>query len=225
VLKQLSALDGLKTLADLVEHLGGIPPERILLDPLPGTATEEDVTAAESAREKRICELIDGVLVEKAMGAKEGLLAVVIGRLLDEFVEEHDLGVVLGPDSTLRLWPGRVREPDLSFVSWDRIPGEEFPNEPIPDLAPDLAIEVLSRGNTKKEMQLKRQDYFQSGVREVWEIQPKTQTAVVYTSEEKHRRIGKDGTLDGGDILPGFKLPLAKLFARLKRRQKPRRQS
>jgi Uma2 family endonuclease len=213
------ALNGIKTVAELVEHLGGIPPARILLHPLPGTATEEDVIAAESAREKRICELIDGVLVEKAMGAKEGLLAVVIGRLLDEFVERHNLGVVLGPDGTLRLWPGRVREPDVCFISWDRIPGEEFPDEPIPDLAPDLAIEVLSRGNKKKEMQLKRRDYFQAGVQLVWEIQPKTQTAEAYTSPTKRRRIGKDGVLDGSDILPGFKLPLKELFARLKKKK------
>jgi Uma2 family endonuclease len=219
MVKVNGALNGLKTVAELVQHLGGIPAARILLHPLPGTATEADVIAAESAREKRICELIDGVLVEKAMGGREALLAVVIARLLDEIVEKHDLGIVLGPDATLRLWPGRVREPDVCFVSWDRLPGNEVPEEPIPDLAPNLAIEVLSRSNTTKEMQLKRRDYFQSGVLEVWEIQPKTQTAEVFTSPTKRRRIGKDGVLDGGDILPGFKLLLKELFARLKKKK------
>jgi Uma2 family endonuclease len=223
MVKVKQVLNGIQTVGDLVAHLGGIPVERILLDPLPGTATEDDVVAAESAREKRICELIDGVLVEKAMGAKEGLLAVVISRFLDEFVEAHDLGVILGEGGMLRLWPGRVRIPDICFISWDRIPGEEFPDEPIPDLAPDLAIEVLSRSNTKEEMRLKRHDYFRSGVREAWEIQPTTQTAEVYTSPTKRRRIGKDQALEGGDILPGFTLPLATVFARLKRRAKPRR--
>jgi Uma2 family endonuclease len=219
MLKLMGALNGMKTIADLVDHLGGIPPERILLDPLPGTATEEDVIAAEAAREKRLCELIDGVLVEKAMGAKESLIAVVIISLMEAFVEEHDLGVVLGADGMLRLWPGRVREPNVSFISWDRLPGNEMPEEPIPDLAPDLAIEVLSRTNTKKEMQIKRHDYFQSGVQEVWEIQPRTQTAEVYTSPTKHRRIGKEGNLNGGDILPGFTLPLKRLFARFQKKK------
>jgi Uma2 family endonuclease len=94
-----------------------------------------------------------------------------------------------------------------------------MPEEPIPDLAPDLAIEVLSRTNTKKEMQIKRHDYFQSGVQEVWEIQPRTQTAEVYTSPTKHRRIGKEGNLNGGDILPGFTLPLKRLFARFQKKK------
>jgi Uma2 family endonuclease len=174
------------------------------------------VIAAESAREKRICELIDGVLVEKAMGAKESLLAAAIISLMGPFVKAHRLGVVLTEGGMLRLWPGRVRIPDVCFISWDRLPTREFPDKAIPDLAPDLAIEVLSRSNTKKEMRLKRLDYFQSGVQAVWEIQPKTQTAEVYISPTKRRRIAKDGTLDGGGILPGFKLPLKELFGYLK---------
>jgi Uma2 family endonuclease len=219
VVKLKNALNGVKTVAELVEHLGGIPGERILLDPVPGTATEDDVIAAESMREKRICELIDGVLVEKAMGAKESLLAAFIIGLLEPFVKEHDLGVILTEGGMLRLWPGRVRIPDVCFIAWERLSGNEFPDEAIPDIAPDLAIEVLSRSNKKEEMRLKRRDYFQSGVQAVWEIQPKTQTAEVYTSLTKRRRIGKDGILDGGDILPGFKLPMKELFARLRRKK------
>jgi Uma2 family endonuclease len=223
MVKGNGAFSSIKTVADLVERLGGIPMERIRLHPLPGTAKEKDVIAAEHEPRKRICELIDGVLVEKAMGARESLLAAVIIRLLGAHVEEYDLGVVLGADATLRLWPGRVREPDVCFISWDRLPGREMPEEPIPHLAPELAIEVLSPSNTKKEMLLKRQDYFRSGVLEVWEIQPKTQTAEVYTSPTKRRHVGKDDVLHGGDILPGFVLPLAKLFGSLKKSEKPRR--
>jgi Uma2 family endonuclease len=225
MLKKFDPLNGIQTVADLVAHLGDIPMERIRLHPLPGTATEKDVIAAEHQPRAALCELIDGVLVEKTMGMREALLAAVIGRLLDEFVEQHDLGIVLGADAMLRLWPKRVRIPDVSFISWDQIPGNEVPDDPIPDLPPTLAIEVLSRSNTKKEMEIKRHDYFRSGVREVWEIQPKTQSAEVYTSPTKHRHIGKDQALESGDILPGFKLPLDQLFARLKRRKNPRRRS
>jgi Uma2 family endonuclease len=224
MVKANDVLNGVQTVADLVERLGGIPSDRIRLRPFPGTATEDDVIAAENGPRKRLCELIDGVLVEKAMGAKESVIAVVIIGLLEPFVKQHDMGVVLGEGGMLRLWPGRVRIPDVCFISWDRLPGNEFPDEPIPDLAPTLAIEVLSRSNTKKEMAIKRDDYFRSGVQEVWEIQPNRQTAEVYTSPTKRRHVGKDEVLHGGDFLPGFILPLATLFARLKRSEKTRRQ-
>jgi Uma2 family endonuclease len=219
MVKVNGALNGIKTVAELIEHLGGIPTARIAFEPMPGTATEEDVIAAECEPRKRLCELIDGVLVEKPMGVKESLIAVAIIGFLGRFVNENGLGVVLGEGGMLRLWPGRVRIPDVCFISWERIPGNEFPDEPIPDLAPDLAIEVLSRGNKKKEMRIKRRDYFQSGVHAVWEIQPKTQTAEVYKSPTKRLRIGPDGALDGGTILPGFELPLKELFARLKKKK------
>ena len=83
----------------------------------------------------------------------------------------------------------------------------------------DLAVEVLSRGNTPKEMRRKLGEYFEAGVRLVWFVYPKTQTAEVYTSPTEMRRIGKSQSLDGGDVLPGFKLPLRKLFARASRRR------
>jgi Uma2 family endonuclease len=203
--------------AELLQQLGDVPPERIRMRPLPGTATEKDVLAAEGEPRKRLCELIDGVLVEKTVGSKESALALIIARLLGNFIEEKDLGILMGPDGLLRLFPGRVRIPDVSFISWERMPGGEFPDEAIAELVPDLAVEVLSPSNTKKEMELKVRDYFQAGTRLVWLIQPRTQTAEVYTSRDEKRRIGKNQALDGGDVLPGFRLPLTQIFARLSR--------
>src|SRR5713101_2584362 len=104
--------------ADVLERLGGIPLTRIRLLPAPGTAKEKDVLAALEAPRKRICELVDGVLVEKPMGAREALLAGAIIEYLGSFVRKHDLGCVLAPDGTLRLMPGLVRIPDVSFISW-----------------------------------------------------------------------------------------------------------
>ena len=144
--------DAIDNLAELVERLGDIPLERIRFHPPPGTATEADVLAALEAPRKRICELIDGVLVEKAMGYSESLLAVYLIVQLDAFVRPRNLGLVTAPDRTMRLWAGRVRIPDIAFTSWDRIPGRRRPVQPIPDLAPDLAVEVLSRSNTPAEM-------------------------------------------------------------------------
>src|SRR5438132_14236710 len=89
---------GLRNLADLQEALGDIPLERIWLRPAPGTATETDVIAALEAPDKCLCELIDGVLVEKPMGTYEALLAGVIVHLFWDFLERKNLGVAIPAD-------------------------------------------------------------------------------------------------------------------------------
>jgi Uma2 family endonuclease len=211
------------TLADLLHQLGDIPPERIRLHPTPGHATEKHVIDALEAADKRLYELVDGVLVEKAMGTRESLLAAIIIQLMWNFVESHDLGIVLGGDGALRLMPGLVRIPDVSFIAWVKLPSREIPDTAIADLFPDLAVEVLSVSNTKREMERKLQDYFRVGVRLVWFIQPTTGTAEVYTSPMDVRHVGKAQALEGGDVLPGFKLPLRQLFARLKGRRGQRK--
>ncbi len=208
----------LDNLAALIERLGNIPPERIRLKPPPGTATEADVLAALEAPRKRICELIDGVLVEKAMGYSESTLAAYLIALLDGFVRPRNLGLITSPDGTVRLWAGRVRIPDVAFFSWDRMPGRRRPTAPIPELAPDLAVEVLSRSNTRAEMRRKRQDYFSVGVRLAWEIDPEARTVAVYTSPESPDVVLTEAdTLDGGPVLPGFRLALKDLFSELDR--------
>src|SRR5947208_13250709 len=110
------------TLADLLDRLGGVPLERIRWRPYPGTATEADVLAAVEADDKHLCELVDGVLVEKPMGQYEARVAFVLDHLIEDFLEVNDLGIVYGPDATLRVLPQLVRLPDVSFVSWDRLP-------------------------------------------------------------------------------------------------------
>ncbi len=206
-----------ENLADLVDRLGHVPLDRIRMQPAPGTATEEDVLAALEAPRKRICELIDGVLVEKAMGYAESALASLLIESLNAFVRAHNLGLVTAPDGTVRLWAGRVRIPDVAFFSWDRMPGRRRPQQPIPTLAPDLAIEVLSPSNTAQEMRRKRDDYFSVGVRLVWEIDPDTRTCSVYTAPDAVTTLTEADAVDGGDVLPGFRLPLRDLFAELDR--------
>lgn len=149
------------------------------------------------------------------MGFRETLIASYLIRVLGEFVAERNLGLVTAPDGMVRLWHGHVRIPDVAYVSWDRLPGRRVPDEPIPDLAPDLAIEVLSPSNTAAEMRRKRQDYFGVGVRLVWEVDPRTRTIDVYTSRDEFRTFSGGDVLDGGDVLPGFTLPVADPFAPL----------
>ena len=204
-----------KTLADILAEIGDVPLDRVRGFPPLGTATEADVIRERESPERRLCELIDGILVEKAMGAKESILAMEIGRLIGNHVQAHRLGVILGPDGMLRLFPGLVRIPDVSFIPWTQIPGRRWPNTPIPEIPPDLAVEVLSPSNTPGEIRLKLREYFQSGTRLVWVVDPKKQTARIYTAPESFQAVGKSGSLDGGEVLPGFQLSLPKLFGTL----------
>jgi len=104
------------TVAELLDALH-VPPQRVLLRPAPGLATEDDLL-----RNPRLCELIDGVLVEKAMGWYESRLAAVLIGVLDRFLEQHDLGFVLDGTGMIRVDPGQIRLPDVSFFAWERFP-------------------------------------------------------------------------------------------------------
>src|SRR5262249_19700060 len=148
--RKSSNLPGSWSVADFLEHYKEVPLHRIRLNPAPGTATEDDLRRI-LEREGRLYELVDGVLVEKTMGMRESALAVWLGFLLDEFLNANGLGLVAGADGTFPLMPRLVRIPDVAFVSWKRLPDRTYPEEPIPDLAPDLAIEVVSKHNTKAE--------------------------------------------------------------------------
>ncbi|MBX6313946.1 MAG: Uma2 family endonuclease [Isosphaeraceae bacterium] len=200
-----------RTVADLLRQLGDIPPERIRLVPTPGTATEQDVLDIQ-AHQGWLCELIDGVLVEKVMGFHESRLAIELILFLGAFVRQHNLGVVVGADGVVKLTTGLIRIPDVSFISWDRLPGRVLPPDPIPQVPLDLAVEILSPGNTKKEMDRKLREYFAAGTRLVWFLEPKRRTARVFTRPDRGVLLREDQALDGGAVLPGFVLPLRDLF-------------
>ncbi len=203
-----------ETLADVLEHLGGIHPNRIRFHPAPGTATEADLLAIHD-HEGRLYELVDGILVEKAMGLRESYLASVLIALLWNFVTPRRLGIVTGEAGMMRLMGGLVRIPAVAFITWTRLPNRRIPSEPIPALAPNLAIEVLSVSNTAGEMARKRQEYFQAGVELVWQIDPQQRTVEVFTAPEQSTVLHVAQTLDGGTVLPDFSLPLETLFAAL----------
>lgn len=205
-----------ETVGEMLEQLGGIDPRRVRLKPPPGRATEKDLLTLLD-HGNRLYELVDGILVEKVMGLKESALAMLLGRRVGDFVEEWDLGFVTGADGTLRLMPRLVRIPEVSFISWDQLPSREYPSRPIPDLYPDLAVEVLSEGNTEEEMERKLKEYFLAGTRLVWLVDPESRTVRVYTAPDEFTRLTEVDTLTGGDVLPGFTLPLRQLFARLPR--------
>ena len=203
------------TFADVVRGLGDIPLNRIRWRPYPGTATEADAIALAERNHKPTCELVDGILVEKAVGLRESIMAMVIGQHLLNFVQPRRLGFVAGEGGLMRLIPGLMRAPDVSFAFWSSLPTPGAANVAVGDFAPDLAIEVISRSNTKKEIARKRREYLAHGCKLVWIIDPKKATAEVYDDPARPNRktpVPKDGVLDGGAVLPGFSLSLAELF-------------
>jgi Uma2 family endonuclease len=199
------------TVADLYRRFGSIPFERIRQNPPPGCGTVDDVVRLND-HEDRLYELVDGILVEKTVGLEESLIAVNIGTLLNNFVRSMGMGLVAGADGTIQLDINLVRIPDVSFFSWKRIPGGEVPKEPIPLLVPDLAVEVISRSNTVKEMAEKLQEYFEKGVRLVWYVRPRSRVVDVYTRPDYFTRLTASMRLDGGDVLPGFSVQVGELF-------------
>ena len=208
------------TFGDLLVRLGGIAASRVRLDPPPGTATFEDLVEVNEQRRGPTCEWVENTLVEKAMGQRESWVAFIVMGELYAYMRAHDVGMFLGPDGVMKILPGIGRAPDVSFLSWDSLPGgKPLPrSNKVPAVVPDLAVEVLSESNTKAEMARKRDEYFRAGVKLVWEIDPETQAANVYTGPDAVEPIPVDGTLDGGTVLPGFQLSLKAVFDRAERR-------
>ena len=205
-----------ETAADWLHDLGDIPLERIIMDPWPGTATEKDLLVFVERR-KRLCELVDGTLVEKPAGYLESLIAAWLITELNNFVGLRNLGFVSGEAGMIRMISGRVRLPDVAFVSVKDLPGGKLPSDPIPTLPPTLAVEVLSETNTKAEIHQKLKEYFESGTKLAWIIDPATRTIAVFEqlSEEPSRVLHQNDVLDGGLVLPGFSLDVSRLFVRL----------
>ena len=200
------------TAADVLERFGPIRLSRVRHDPAPGRAKEEDVIKINDC-EDRLYELVDQTLVEKTVGTYESYLAGLLVQIIGGFVRTNNLGIVLPPDGILRLAPGLVRIPDVSFISWDRLPSRRIPDQAIADLVPDLAVEVISPGNTSKEMDRKLHDYFSAGVQLVWYVYPRSREVYVYTAPDQLTVRSEHEMIDGGDVLPGFSLELADFFS------------
>ena len=202
--------------AEMHARLGGIPLERIRAKPAPGTATEADLEVAG----KPTCELIDGVLVEKAMGNRESAIGADVLRQIGNHIRPDDLGVLLGEAGHIRVLPGQLRAPDVTYIPWTAFVGGEPPAEAYWSVAPGLVVEVISPSNTEAEIDRKLSELFGIGCKLAWVIDPATKTARVHTTATKFKPLDETGELDGGKVLPGFRLPLADLFAVGRRRKK-----
>lgn len=203
------------TIRVLLDNVGDIPLSRIRTLSNNGEEPLETIVNLE-AKEDRLYELINGVLVEKVMGFLEGQIATFIASYLTIYVEKNDLGIVAGADGLMQIRTGQVRIPDVSYVSWNRLPSKTLPTAPIPNLVPDLAVEVISKGNTTDEMNRKLVEYFDVGVQQVWYVYPESKTVHVFRSAGDPLVLNELDTLDGDELLPGFTLALEKIFAKVK---------
>jgi Uma2 family endonuclease len=196
--------------AEWLHALGDVPLKRIIFDPPPGSATEADLLRLVE-QDKRLCELIDGTLVEKSVGYWESRIATNLIIRLGAYVEATAAGAVTGGDATLRMMSsGRIRLPDVSFISTGRLPTTP---KPVPVVSPDLAVEVLSEDNTTAEMNQKLREYFESGTRLAWIVDPKPRTVAVYHSPgDPTRVLSESDSLDGERVVPGFSMAVADLF-------------
>jgi Uma2 family endonuclease len=174
--------------------------------------TAEDLDLLPDADSKH--ELQEGILVAEPLpGRPHGRVASAVAELLRAHVRRHRLGVVYANDTgfVLSRSPDTVRVPDVAFVSRARNEAAGEGPGPFPG-APDLAVEVLSRSNTVTSMHAKIADYLAAGTRRVWVIDLEDETVAVYGSLLSPRVIDSSETLDGEDVVPGFRIAVSELF-------------
>lgn len=158
-------------------------------------------------------ELVQGELIRmRPTGFEHAEITVLIGTELTNFVRPRKLGVVGGEGGfVLYRDPDTVRAPDIFFVRADRAPTGEAAQH-FANLAPDLAIEVRSPSDSMRELIAKADEYLAAGTELVWLFDPQTKSVVVKTADGA-TTLGLDETLDGGDVLLGFRLPLRLIFS------------
>ena len=148
-------------------------------------------------------------------GAEHGLICVRIVAELEVFVRRQRLGALFDSSTGFRLTPETLLSPDAAFVSKVRLAGmKRVPRGFFPG-APDLVVEVLSPSDSPGRTNEKLTLHFTHGARLAWIINPAERNALVYRTPEADRLLRFTDTLDGEDVLPGFRLPLAELFAEL----------
>ncbi len=166
---------------------------------------------------KHGCELVRGKLV-KYMPTEiiHGIVATHIGQALSIFVRANKLGIVLAAETGFYIFqtPDTVRAPDASFVGNEKLAKYGITEKFFPD-APDLAVEVVSPSDRKKEIEEKIKDYLSAGVHLVWIIYPQNRIIAVYRQNNIVSILRENDEIDGENVLPDFRLSLSELFGDL----------
>lgn len=180
-------------------------------------ATTRHMTAAELIAmpdDGHRYELIEGVLYRMApAGMEHGEVGVEFVFHLNSFVRGRDLGRVYGADTGFFLShePEIVVAPDAAFVRADRLPPRSR-RKGYSEVVPDLVVEVASANDTQPEIDAKIARYLAAGARLVWAAYPRRRVVGVHPAGEEPREPGEGDVLDGGDVLPGFRLSVAEVF-------------
>ena len=159
-------------------------------------------------------ELIDGVLKEKvSAGAERSFIAIRIGGEFDRHARRHRLGRVGGTDSgvLVRRDPDTVREPDVFFVSADRL-SLDVRVQGYLEVVPELVVEIVLPSDSAQDVEERITLWLDLGVSIVVEVRPPTRTIAVHQQNSDLVILTGDDSLDGGDVLPGFTLPLSEIF-------------
>ena len=162
----------------------------------------------------RRLELVKGKVYEMApAGGRHGYTAMNTGIIIGGHVRANGLGRVFAAETgfILRRDPDTVRAPDVAFVAQSRLSVDDIPDSFI-ELVPDLVVEVVSPGDTRREVQEKIEDWLRAGVRLVWAIYPVTRTATVHRSRDDITHLTENDMLDGEDVVPGFTCRLGEMF-------------
>lgn len=160
-------------------------------------------------------EIVDGQVVElPEMGAYSYYVAFLLFEELRNFLATNPTGVVfLEAVFVIDVARDLRRRPDVAFISFGRWPTDRtIPTIGDWEVVPDLAIEVISPNDRAEDLTRKIRDYFRSGVRMVWAIYPAERQAYIYTSPRQVQILEGEDELDGDAILPGFRLPMARIF-------------
>jgi Uma2 family endonuclease len=159
-------------------------------------------------------ELIRGVLIEKMpTGDPHGEAVDSTHLIVGMYARVNDYGVTRVGETGYRLErdPDTVRAPDVAWFAPGRLPQGI---QGYPEMAPDLAVEIKSPSNSNPEMAAKAMMWLSYGSREVWVADPERTTVTVYRSFAEPVVLTEDDTLEGGDLLPGFSVPVWQLFRR-----------
>ncbi len=160
-------------------------------------------------------EIVDGQLVEEPpLGAHELWIASFIARVYSRFDQDDQIGqMIVEMIFDLQSNPRLRRRPDVAFVSAQRWPIDKpAPSEAAWDIVPDLAVEIISPTDLINDLMKKIEEYFAAGVRLVWVVYPKYRKIYVYKSLTSIIVLDQNGTLDGGEIIPGFAIQVDKIF-------------
>jgi Uma2 family endonuclease len=160
-------------------------------------------------------ELIDGVLREKEpMGGWHGEAEAEIFGPLHAYVKRHGLGRVYPSDTQFKILrePDIIHIPDIAVVRADRLPPREARKSVMP-LAPDLVVEVISPNDRSAAVMEKIERYERAGVPLIWLVDERRRTVEVRALGQPPRLLREGDVLDGGAVVPGFRLPVADIFA------------